>query len=86
MSVVNLIIANKSYPIGCQAGDEAHLADLGRQIDIRAREILDKLGAMHENQMLATLCVVLMDEIGGANDADLEQILARIKEIKRKML
>ena len=59
-------------------------------VDARAREILDKIGPLPESSLLATLCIVLADEVNNkvpvaATDADLREILARIREIKHKI-
>ena len=57
----------------------------------RARQILDKIGPLPEASLLATLCIVLVDEIRNKkqeptiNEEDLREILARIKEIKHKI-
>ena len=90
MSVVSIPIVNKNYPMGCEDGQEERLVELGRMVDGRAREILDKIGPLPENALLATLCIVLADEIrnrpaASATDADLREILARIREIKNKI-
>jgi cell division protein ZapA len=84
MSIVNISIANKKYQIGCENGQEERLHELSRMLDIRAGEILDKIGPMSEALMLVTLCVVLADELNTANDDAFQEILDRIKEIKRK--
>lgn len=90
MSVVSIPIVNKNYPMGCEDGQEARLIELGRMIDARAREILDKIGPLPENSLLATLCIVLADEVRNrpapvATESDLKEILARIREIKHKI-
>ena len=85
MSVVTISIANKKYQIGCENGQEERLCELSEMIDLRAREILDKIGPMSEAMMLVTLCVVLADEINAAPESELQEILARVKEIKRKI-
>ncbi len=90
MSVVSIPIVNKNYPMGCEDGQEARLIELGRMVDSRARQILDKIGPLPESALLATLCIVLADEIQGrpapvATEADLREILARIREIKHKI-
>lgn len=90
MSVVSIPIINKNYPMGCEDGQEARLIELGKMIDMRARQILDKIGPLPENSLLATLCIVLADEVQGrstpvADDKDLQEILARIREIKKKI-
>ena len=77
--------------MGCEDGQEARLIELGRMVDARARMILDKMGPLPENSLLATLCIVLADEIRSrpaptVTDADLREILARIREIKNKIV
>jgi cell division protein ZapA len=90
MSVVSIPIVNRNYPMGCEDGQESRLIELGRLVDTRARLILDKMGPLQENMLLATLCIVLADEIQNKNqvpnvsDEDLHEILARIREIKHK--
>ena len=76
--------------MGCEDGQEARLIELGQMVDARAREILDKIGPLPESALLATLCIVLADEVRNrptpiATDADLREILARIREIKHKI-
>ena len=90
MSVVSIPIVNKNYPMGCEDGQESRLIELGKMVDVRAREILDKIGPLPESSLLATVCIVLADELRNrpapsVNDADLQEILARIREIKNKI-
>ncbi|MBO7643254.1 MAG: cell division protein ZapA [Alphaproteobacteria bacterium] len=90
MSVVSIPIVNKNYTMRCEDGQESRLIQLGQMVDVRAREILDKMGPLPENLLLATLCIVLADEVRSrptpsVTDADLREILARIREIKHKI-
>lgn len=90
MSVVSIPIVNKNYPMGCEDGQESRLIELGQMVDARAREILDKIGPLPESSLLATLCIVLADEVrnrpaAAASDSDLREILARIRDIKTKI-
>ena len=90
MSVVTIPIVNKNYPMGCEDGQEARLIELGKMVDARARQILDKIGPLQESALLATLCIVMADELRSkaapsVTDADLKEILARIREIKHKI-
>ncbi|MBO7053718.1 MAG: cell division protein ZapA [Alphaproteobacteria bacterium] len=91
MSVVSIPIVNRVYQMGCEDGQEGRLMELGRMVDMRARQILDKIGPLQESSLLATLCIVLIDEIQNktqqpsVTDEDLHEILARIREIKHKM-
>ena len=90
MSVVSIPIVNKNYPMGCEDGQESRLIELGKMVDARARQILDKIGPLPESALLATLCIVLADELRSqpapvATEGDLREILARIREIKHKI-
>jgi cell division protein ZapA len=89
MSIVSIPIINKKYQMGCEDGQEARLVELGKMIDLRAREILNKIGPLPEASLLATLCIVLADEIKSRpaciDETALEEILARIKRVKKKM-
>ncbi len=90
MSVVSIPIVNKNYPMGCEDGQEMRLIELGKMVDARARQILDKIGPLPENSLLATLCIVMADELKSrpapaATEAELKEILARIREIKHKI-
>lgn len=76
--------------MGCEDGQESRLIELGQMVDARARQILDKIGPLPESSLLATLCIVLADEVRSKSsptvtDADLKEILARIREIKHKI-
>ena len=76
--------------MGCEDGQEARLIELGKMVDGRARQILDKIGPLPESALLATLCIVLADEVRSkpaptVTDEDLKEILARIREIKHKI-
>lgn len=90
MSVVSIPIVNKNYTMRCGDGQEGRLVQLGQMVDARARQILDKMGPLPENLLLATLCIVLADEVQNrptqsVTDDDLREILARIREIKNKI-
>jgi cell division protein ZapA len=85
MSIVSISIANKKYQLGCENGQEGRLHELGKMLDARAAEILDKIGPMPESTLLVTLCVVLADEVGAAGESDLVEILDRVRKLKRKM-
>jgi cell division protein ZapA (FtsZ GTPase activity inhibitor) len=94
MSVVAIPILNKNYAMGCEYGQEMRLIEIGKAVDSRAREIQDKIGALPENALLATLAIVLMDEImaGQKNnnatttdESELLEILQKIREIKKSL-
>ncbi|MCL2629749.1 MAG: cell division protein ZapA [Alphaproteobacteria bacterium] len=90
MSTVALKIVNQNYVIGCEDGQETRLHGLAKIVDEKAREILKQIGPIPEDTLLATTCIVLADELSGrcacpASDAELEQILKRIRQITKKL-
>ncbi len=89
MSVVSIPIVNKNYQMGCENGQESRLIELGKMLDSRAREILDKIGPLPESSLLATLCIVLADEIKSRpkciDETALEEILIKIRQIRKKI-
>jgi cell division protein ZapA len=88
MSVVAIPILNKNYAMGCEDGQEARLIEIGKIVDARARDIQSKIGALPENALLATLCIVLADEImskAKRDDGMFAEILSKIREIKKNM-
>ncbi|MFA7188408.1 MAG: cell division protein ZapA [Alphaproteobacteria bacterium] len=88
MSVVSIPILNKNYAMGCEDGQELRLIEIGKVVDARAHDIQSKIGHLPENSLLATLCIVLADEIMSRDKNDaiaFEEILKRIQEIKKKM-
>ena len=89
MSIVSIPIVNKNYQMGCEDGQESRLIDLGRMVDTRAREILDKIGPLPESSLLATLCIVLADEIknrpAALDESVLSEILTRVRRLKKSV-
>ena len=89
MSIVSIPIVNKNYQMGCEDGQESRLIELGRMVDARAREILDKIGPLPEASLLATLCIVLADEIKNRpaclDESVLPEILARVRRLKKSV-
>lgn len=74
--------------MGCEDGQELRLIEIGKVVDARAHDIQSKIGHLPENSLLATLCIVLADEIMSRDKNDtiaFEEILKRIQEIKKKM-
>ncbi len=91
MSIVSIPIVNKNYSMGCEDGQEARLIELGKKLDKRARQILEKIGPLPENLLLATLCVVMADELQtkekstAFSEIDLQEILSKVRSIKNKL-
>jgi len=90
MSVVNIPILNRNYPMGCEDGQEQRLINLAKLVDEKAHDIVGKIGPLPENMLLATLCIVLADEMESDAAAgtqisteDLEKIITKIRHIAK---
>lgn len=63
MGEVNLSINGKSYAVACDNGQEGRVADLGRYVDGRLREIAGAGAANNDSHLFVLTAIVLADEI-----------------------
>ncbi len=93
MSIVTLDIVNQKYALGCEDGQEERLHQLSKIVDAKARAILNAIGPLDEKTLLATVCIVLADELqsrapstpNGDIEAGLEKLLQRLRQISKKL-
>ncbi len=75
MSDVTLTIGGRSYTVACAAGEEAHIAELGRMID-------DKLGTLprgsgkNDSRSLLFATLLLADELHELRTSGIGQLQA----------
>lgn len=62
MSNVTLSIGGRSFTVACAAGEEDHIADLGRSIDTKLASMGDMSG-QNESRMLLFAALLLADEL-----------------------
>lgn len=74
MSSVDLTIFGKPYTVGCDAGKEQHLRELGVFIDRRLRALSTSAPSVTEPSLMMLLCLMLADEL---NDATRENFQLR---------
>lgn len=86
MSNVTVSIAGRSYTVACGAGEEEHVAMLGRSIDGKLQG-MDGLGGQSEARTLLFAALLLADELhearaGGApaEDGQAAEALERLAE------
>ena len=63
MGQVTITIDKREYVIACGDGQEAHIVELSRVLDEKAKELSAGLGAVNENLKLAMVGLVLADEL-----------------------
>lgn len=67
MSVVILNIADYSYKIACQDGQENHIRELASFLDAKAKKLLSSVGGyIPESQLLAMVSVLVAQELFNA--------------------
>lgn len=62
MAVVSLKIGERFYKFSCPDGQENHMRHLAEGLDVRANQLIKKVGYMQEGQLLAMLCLFLAEE------------------------
>lgn len=63
MAEVNLIIAGRSYQVGCRPGEEENLLAAARMVDAKSREALSGLGTLSESRQLLFASLLLADQL-----------------------
>jgi cell division protein ZapA len=69
MSNVRLEIGGRTFTVACAAGEEAHIAALGREIDGKVRG-MSGAGGNSESRMLLFAALLLADELHESRGRD----------------
>jgi cell division protein ZapA len=68
MSNVTLSIGGRSFTVACAAGEEAHIAGLGRMIDAKL-SAMGEMAGQSESRMLLFAALLMADEVHDAQSA-----------------
>ena len=92
-SVVTIRLNGQPYQIGCGAGEEAHVEQLGAEVDKVMQDLVAAVGQIGEARLLAMVALILADRVsttsagnGGqtpelvASNADAEDRAAAVVE------
>ncbi len=63
MSQINLQINGRPYAVGCEDGQEAHLAELARLFDQQVRKVSQDIGQLGETRLFLMGALMLADEL-----------------------
>lgn len=69
MAELDVMVAGRSYRLGCEDGQEPHLAALAASIDAEARAISGRTGAMSEPKVLLMAALIIADRLSEAEAA-----------------
>ncbi len=75
MAEVTLTINDRSYTVGCDDGQEAHLTNLAAHLDQMVRDLSSQVGQVGEARLLVMASLMVADELAESYDriADLER-------------
>lgn len=76
MAEVTLTVAGRSYRIGCEDGEEAHVEALGRMLDGEAQKLAGSVGPTSEGRLLLMTALMVADRLA---DAEKEKAAAEKK-------
>lgn len=77
MGQVTVIIDKREYAITCGDGQEAHILELGRFLDAKARQFFGNSSSINENMKLAMLGLFLADELSDLKSGNLSAVTAQ---------
>lgn len=74
MATVSVEVNGRSYVVGCEDGQEAHVEALARQFDAQVREVSEAVGQVGELRLFLMAALMTADELADAkqrlNDAE----------------
>ena len=60
-SVVTIRLNGNPYQIGCGAGEEAHVTELGEEVESTMQSLIASVGQIGEARLLAMVALILAD-------------------------
>ena len=69
-SVVTIRLNGHPYQIGCGAGEEEHVANLGAEVESIMQSLVGSVGQIGEARLLAMVALILADRAGTAAAAN----------------
>ena len=68
MAQITVNINGRTYPVACEAGQEARINDLARYVDGKVKTFAHDVGPVGEARLLLLAALVLADEASEAKD------------------
>jgi cell division protein ZapA len=82
MGQVDVTVNGRSYTVGCDDGEEEHIAYLAEFVDKKVAGLVERLGQVGEARLLLMVALMIADDLAGAYD-DIEGLQAEIEELRR---
>ena len=88
MGNVNIKFNGKEFLLSCEDGQEDHLEELSRNLDVKFNQLKSKLGNLGESKLLLISSITLMDEFFETKknivekNKEIENLKTKFKELK----
>ena len=69
-SIVTIRLNGQPYQVGCGAGEEAHVEQLGVEVDKVMQDLVAAVGQIGEARLLAMVALILADRVGTTSVAN----------------
>ena len=66
-STVTVRINGQPYQMGCDAGQETHIEEMGRNVDMIVKQLVNSVGQIGDARLLAMAGLILSDQVQTAN-------------------
>jgi cell division protein ZapA len=66
MAQVNVEVNGRPYAVGCEDGQESHLAELARMFDQQVRHVATDMGQLGDTRLFLMGALLLADELADA--------------------
>ena len=66
MAQINVEVNGRPYAVGCEDGQEAHLAELARLFDQQVRQVSQDMGQLGDTRLFLMGALLLADELADA--------------------
>jgi cell division protein ZapA len=81
MAQVNVTVNGRQYSVGCNDGEEEHIAYLAEYVDKRVSELSQTVGQVGEARLLLMTALLVADDLATAYD-DAEAMRGRLEDVK----
>lgn len=87
MAQITVEVNGRPYAVGCQDGQEQHLADLSRMFDAQVRQVSNEMGQLGETRLFLMGALLMADELADARArlAGLQAEVARLQSDRSRM-
>ena len=83
MAQVTVTVNKRSYSIACDDGEEEHLRDLARYVDVQIADLVGNVGQISESRLLLMGALLIADQLAEADERAAE-LKSRLDELTRE--